>query len=260
MDIYICTYGRHNNQVTWNQLPRDIQDRTKLVVQYREFEKYTNYPILILPDEIRTLPDTREYLKNLESGHNKCVQLDDDLLFYTRRKDEPTKFQQATPDDMEALFYDIEMNLNKYAHVGVSGREGANRNVEDYLYVTRQMRVHGYNRKVLREWNVKHNRLQDVEDFDTTLQLLRAGFPNCVINYMVHNQSGGSAAPGGCSTYRTLETHDRDVRRLAELHPEYVTVVTKQTKTAWGGKERTDVRIKWKRAYNESAFARPLDQ
>lgn len=258
MDIYICTYGRHNKQVTWNQLPRNIQDRTKLVVQMREMEKYPDYPLLILPDHIRDLPSTRQYLLHL--SRDKCVQLDDDLLFYRRRMDDPTKFAQASPICILEMFDAIEGALNNYPSVGVSGREGANRNTEDYLYCTRQMRVHGYRRDVLQDLGVVHNRLKDVEDFDTTLQILTSGYMNCVLNEWVHNQSGGSNAPGGCSEYRTHDTHERDVKRLAEMFPDYVTVVKKTTKTAWGGGERYDVRIKWKRAYAESAKIGVLDR
>ena len=42
---------------------------------------------------------------------------------------------------------------------------------------------------------------------------------------------------------------NRCAHELEVLHPDYVTVVDKTTKTSWGGGTRTDVRIAWKKAY-----------
>ena len=42
---------------------------------------------------------------------------------------------------------------------------------------------------------------------------------------------------------------DRCSNELAALHPDFVKVVEKYTKTSWGGGIRTDVRIAWKKAY-----------
>jgi hypothetical protein len=80
-----------------------------------------------------------------------------------------------------------------------------------------------------------------------TLQLLRAGYPNAVITEFVHNQAG-SNTEGGCSAYRDAKMMESSARKLAKLHPGFVKVVTKETKTSWGGGERVDVQIAWKKA------------
>jgi hypothetical protein len=36
---------------------------------------------------------------------------------------------------------------------------------------------------------------------------------------------------------------------LQLLHPAFVKVVEKATKTSWGGETRTDVQVSWKKAY-----------
>ncbi len=252
MDIYICTYGRAHRQITWKQLPPTIQNRTTLVVQDREQHLYDSYPdVLVLPREIRTVADTRQWLLHYSSA--PCVQLDDDLVFSTRRHDDPSKFRPSTEVDLIRLFHNIEDLLEKYVHVGVSHREGANRNHEPLLHNTRQMRIHGYDRARLQHEGIEHNRLQVMEDFDTTLQLLRLGYPNAVINNIVHNQ-GGSNTEGGVSEYRTIESHNEHAEQLAALHPEYVKVVQKDNAGEWG--KRKDVRIQWKKAYSDGAARR----
>ena len=249
--ILICTYGRCQKQVTWDSLPESIQAKTTLVVQHRERELYQGFPTLVLPPHILTLPDTRQWLTdNAVIKDDKVIQLDDDLVFARRRIDEPTKFKPATPYDIECLFEEMYRMLDDYAHVGVSGREGANRDTNELKFEGRQMRIHGYRVDVLRKEKIVQNSMPDVEDFHTTLQLLELGYPNIILNWIVHNQSG-SNTEGGCSEYRTLATHDRDVRKLAVLHPQFVKVVTKKTSTSWGGQERKDVVIQWKKSYAE---------
>ena len=246
----VCTYGRPDKQITWDSLPKEIRLRACLVVQDREAGKYPGLPTLVLPPTIKNLPDTRQWLR--DNTGPKVVQLDDDLVFATRRADVPTKFRPAMNIEIIKMFDAIEYALDSYAHVGVSHREGANRNTEPYIQVGRMMRILGYRTDVLRKENIVHNRIPDMEDFDVTLQLLRKGYPNLILNNWVHNQ-GGSNTEGGCSDYRTMETHARDCHILAEkLHPGFVKAVEKTTKTSWGGTTRTDVRMSWKKAY-ESA-------
>jgi hypothetical protein len=67
---------------------------------------------------------------------------------------------------------------------------------------------------------------------------------------MVQNQAGSNLA-GGCSTYRTMESQSKAAHALKERFPEFVNIVQKQTKTAWGGQAREDVIIQWKAAYAE---------
>ena len=137
--------------------------------------------------------------------------------------------------------------LEEFVHGGVSPREGANRDTNDLRFNTRIMRVHFFRPFSVERLGVKLNRIPFMSDFDTTLQLLRAGAENFCLNNWVHNQAG-SNTEGGCSTTRSLEKLGQAAERLHELHPEFVTVVEKTTKGSWGGGTRKDVRIQWKKA------------
>ena len=116
---------------------------------------------------------------------------------------------------------------------------------------TRLLRMLAYHVPTYKALKVKFDRIQFMEDFDVTLQLLRAGKPNRLLHAWCHDQVT-SNAPGGCSTYRTLAKQGVAAHSLKKLHPEFVRVVEKTTKTAWGGATRTDVQIAWKKAYKSS--------
>lgn len=252
MDIIIPTLGRHNRQTTFDALPMKWQDKTLLAVQAHESHLYDRYPHLVLPENIKDIASTRHYLvhecEQLRSD-NICM-IDDDLVFSARRTDEPTKFRTMFHEDYDEMFGEVIYQLRHYAHVGISHREGANRNTERFADVTRQMRVLAFQKKVLAKHALGYGRVPVMEDFDMTLRLLKLGLPNRLCNMWVHNQ-GGSNTSGGCSTFRTLEMQNAAAHKLAALHPGYVKTVRKQTKDSWGGQERTDVTVYWKRAYND---------
>jgi hypothetical protein len=246
MTVLIPTYGRSHRQTTYAAL-RQVCDPV-LVVQKREADKYSYFSrVAVLPDNIRTIGPTRQWIFRNYTG--RIVMFDDDLDFAVRRNDDPTKFRAAAPEDLAAMIGQLYMEMDNYDHVGIAAREGANRNTQPYLYNTRMMRVLGYDLDALQNVPLSWDALECMEDFHVTLTLLRSGRPNLLLNRYVHNQSG-SGAEGGCSHFRTPEVQAAAAHKLKELHPDFVTVVTKTTKTAWGGGTRTDVRIQWKRAYS----------
>lgn len=252
MEIYIPTRGRVF-QETWSWLPKEIQAKTRFVVPWGDDYIRGVGRVLRTPPEVNGIGPTRQWIIDLMklSTSNKVVMLDDDLTFATRRIDDQTKFIPSTAENIIDLFYRIDRYLDKFAHVGVATREGGNRDTNDTILNTRLLRVLSYRTDVLHEQKIRFDRLEFMEDFDVTLQLLRNGFPNLKINWIVHNQRS-SNAPGGCSTYRTLAGQSKAAAGLAELHPDFVSVVTKKTKTAWNGQERQDVIIQWKRAFDSA--------
>jgi len=230
MRIWIPTC--RTEQVTYNNLPPSLQARVEFL------------------DNDTRIANKRQFI--LDNCDEPFVMLDDDLRFAVRREDEPTKFRDASSADILALFGSIESALQQYAHVGVSGREGANRVTRPVLECTRMMRILGYQPHVLKANNIRFDRLEVMEDFDVTLRLLKLGYPNLVLNQWVHDQ-GGSNTKGGCSVWRTPLVQTQNAWALHNYHPDCVTVVRKSTKSAWGGGERTDVRIAWKRAYGSAS-------
>lgn len=257
MQIFIPTRGRTFQEtycsLTEGYSEEPIGPKIKFVVPYRSGHLGERENVLVTPPEIDGIGPTRQWIVDYaaERDIKKIVMFDDDLVFATRREDEPTKFRPSTPGEVEFLLGRISNCLDQFAHVGVATREGGNRDTSDFVYNTRLLRVLAYRVDVLRREEIRFDRLELMEDFDVTLQLLRRGYANVKINGMAHNQRS-SNAPGGCSTYRTLEKQSAAARGLAALHSEFVDTVTKKTKTAWNGKERTDVRIQWKAAFDSA--------
>lgn len=258
MKIYIHTYGRAGKQVTLDNLPPKILQTVCLVVQSRESKKYLyvderyGCQVLVLPKNIIRLSPTRQWLLENCPGDYMGL-LDDDLIFFKRGKD--LKLSKMSCRDFISMFALMKTWMSKYkaVHCGISAREGNNRISVDHIQCSRMMRALFYNVNVLRKEGVSFNRIMTKQDFDMTLQLLRRGYPNPVSYLFAHNQSGGSNSKGGCSSYRTNKVMNDSAYKLAKLHPGFVKVVEKKSKSSWGGGSRVDVRISWKKAY-ESSF------
>lgn len=252
MRIYIPTYGRSDKQVTRDSLPERIRNEVVLVVQDREKDQYRDAPVLVLPPHITTIGPTRQWLMETVQDRVVCM-MDDDLTFATRRADNPSRFYESSEEDMLRMIFTLWELAVATGMAGISPREGANREIEKLRWNTRQIRVHAILRGLYLRNGYRFDRVPLMEDFDVVLQHLRKGERNVVLNQWVHNQ-GGSNTSGGCSHYRTPELQEQAAHALRELHPDFVTVVTKETKTSWGGKVRSDVRIAWKKAAHAGAL------
>lgn len=256
MKIFIPSSNRWDKSTTYDNLPRGLQREVSLVVPENQWRIYTEsgLPAVATPRNVVGIGPTRQWICDAYGG--KLLMLDDDLVFATRRSDDPTKFRDSTEEEVMDLLGEIEDTLNNgIVHGAVAPREGGNRVTDDVLYNVRCLRALFYNADILKQHDIKFTDMEVMEDFHVALSLLRLGYPSLTINRMVQNQNG-SNLPGGCSDYRTMEMQERSAYALKERHPDFVTVVQKTTKTAWGGTTRTDVRIAWKKAY-ASAGANP---
>lgn len=253
LQVFIHTYGRSGDQQSLKRLSPRVRRRTWLVVQERESNLYDWPRLLILPDHIRMLSPTRQYILE-HAKRTKIIMMDDDLAFYRRKSSEDWHLRYCKDKDVSVLFDQLSSWLDDYVHCGVSAREGNNRVEKSHVENTRMMRLLGYNRELVLKAGARFDRLDTKQDFDMTLQLLRAGFENIVSYGFAQGQWRSSNAPGGCSEYRTQDMMSRCAEELAELHPGFVKVVTKRTKTAWRdfGNVRKDVICYWQKAYRSS--------
>jgi hypothetical protein len=251
MKIYIPSRARAEQaNHTWENLPPALQERAVMVVHDDEVAAYAQrFPdARFITPRLKGIGNIRQFVIEISDG--PVLMLDDDLRFFVRRKDDPTKFLKASPKDIRAMIDKMEASLSGYAHAAIAFREGGNRRTEDTLENTRCLRALGYNAAVLKKEGIRFDRLKVMEDFDVALQLLRKGYPSLTLNKWVQDQTT-SNAPGGCSTYRTLDVQAKGARGLAKLHPDFVRLVEKETKGAWGGGKRLDVQVAWKKAYEE---------
>jgi hypothetical protein len=252
LTVYIHTLGRVDNQPTLIAL-RAGGVTPVLVVQAHEFEfhrmKYPAVPVLRLPKEIKSLSPTRQWL--LENCETRFMILcDDDLRFSRKNPDDRSKLLDAKPSDIADMMAMVRSKLQRFAHVGISAREGNNRKPEPHQINERMMRFLAYDRSRVPP-SCRFDRVPAKQDFDMTLQLLRNRLANCVIYEYAQDQVGASNARGGCATYRTEEMADSAARELYRLHPDFVSLVEKDN-TNWRGFKnptRLEVKIAWKRAF-----------
>jgi len=256
LNIYIHSSGRAGSQPTLKALMETrYAPNVWLVVQEKEAEAYYKaHPdanIRILPADITMLSPTRQHLL-YNTPADKIILMDDDLTF-SGRSGQPMEVRLLPlgAEGLENMIAEVEGHLNDWTHVGISAREGNNRVSEYTQEVGRMMRVLAYDVEVVTKIGARFDRIDTKQDFDMTLQLLRAGHPNLIMFNYAHNQPG-SQKEGGCAAYRDEEMMARCSYELANLHPGFVKVVAKETKSSWGGGIRTDVRISWKKAYEDS--------
>jgi len=253
--IYIPTRSRIDKQITWNSLTPKLRAVVMFVVNHNE--KGTEHlpgPVIRCPRNINSIGGVRQYIVDYHYKRKvgpHLIMLDDDLRFFIRRNDDPTKFQRILDTELNECFTTVDTLLHSYPNIGILHREGANRVGSPIVECTRLLRALAYNVTVLRKVKARFDRLIVMEDFDVALQLLRAGYKTCAVAEYVQDQTG-SNAPGGCSDYRTLKRQAEGAKGLAKLHAPFVKLVVKKTKTAWGGATRTDVTVRWKDAYASS--------
>lgn len=252
MNIYIPSRGRAGAELVWHRLPPPWREGAMLVVPKDEKKDYAHYsgvPVKnILAPDVHGIGAVRQWI--VDRCDYSVLMLDDDIHFFARRKDDPTKLLKASPSDTAKMLVVCDNVLQDHAHIGIATREGANRCTDKFIDNTRLLRALGYRPAILKKHGIRFDRLPVMEDFDVALQLLRLGYPSRQVNYFTQDQ-GASNAPGGCSEYRTMEVQAKGAEGLAKLHPEFVTVVEKEPLKSggWSGQARKDVRIAWKKAF-----------
>lgn len=242
MKIYIPTRGRVDRQITLRSLPASLRGRTWLVAPKDEVPhlKKLHKNVTAQPDEVTTIAAKREWIVKQHKG-DKLIMLDDDCGFYARGKNGLLK-EYANDAVIEELFQWVEDQLDAFAHVGISSRMGNNRVEEPEKRTSRMMHAIAFHVPTMKRV-VEFNRVAMREDFDYTLQLLRAGYDN-IVKYDVCVAPGSYGAKGGCADERTVQKSDEEAEKLAALHPGLVKVVQKD----YLGVPRKEVVVQWKKA------------
>ena len=266
MRIYVPTRAREDKQITARALLMAGVPFT-LVVDWIERESWLRkveelrgsrgkVDLLVCGKNTpRHIGAVRQFIVDQHSADNEygpgVLMLDDDLRFFKRRTDDPTKFLSASSKEIVGCLGQLTMLMRDYAHGGLCAREGANRSTKRIEECTRLLRALWYDVTVLRKQKIRFDRMTVMEDFDVALQLLRAGYKSFCYRDFVQDQTQ-SNAPGGCSIYRTLDVQAAGAKALNKLHPEFTKVVQKTTTTAWQGATRYDINVMWKKAYLSS--------
>lgn len=285
--ILIPTKGRVGQQQTLRSLPPRLRGITTLVAPREEVpELERRYEDLglqrILPQVpgLKHIAEKRAWMMKWARGkYERVVMIDDDCYFFARaplhqRKwDEEKSYwvpaaphykllsvEHATSDRLVSTFSELNQLIAECGHAGLSSRNGNHIVREEIVRVGRMMHCIGYDTEVFAAHVRTRGRPIVREDFDYTLQLLRAGYANAIV-YHTCVSPGGYNAPGGCSDERTRELSNEQAHLLAAAHPGFVRIRngvvryrSKDTefKNSNEESERLEVTVSWRKAY-ESA-------
>lgn len=253
MQIIIPTRNRIYEQITLQSLPRDLRQRTTLVCPKREaarlFSLYQDVKIVVQPDSNWKIAQKRKWIVQewSQCGYDKILMLDDDLKFATRVSPNDTHLREIKGDELIPEFKRIEDKLSpQFPHVGFGQRQFNQARPNGWKSPARMIYALAYYLPVV----IKECRFDLVEvreDMCVSLQLLLKGYPNAIWPETVIDQRGYDL-PGGASDERTVETSNAEARKLAELFPDYVSVVQRDYKASV---PRLEVRVQWKKALED---------
>lgn len=261
MLVVVPTRGRVENQMTLSNLTPALRRSVRVVCPDREAGRIESvwggrvHSVTRQPDGDMTIAQKRKWIVDTAraDGVEKLVMLDDDLRFCVRRDDDPGKFRQSRPEDVDAYFAELAEKLTPlvpHAGFGVRGGGISDRDKQGgWQEAKRMMYVLGYHVPTVAK-HATFGRIETREDMDVTLQLLLRGLPNLVCKTFVTDQKTGWGDKGGCSGQRTVESSNSDAEKLAELHPGFVRVVEKTYAGTHvtGSVTRKEVVCSWEKA------------
>lgn len=285
--ILIPTRGRTEQQTTLRSLAPKLQQITTLVAPKDEVSVlrrlYANLGVEVQeqPNTITNIADKRAWMMRWALRKwPRVAMLDDDCYFFARCAPENRTWdgggkgywvpnpghkllsvEHATAKKLVQAFSEWNNLIDKYGHAGLSSRNGNHAVEEEVLIVGRMMHAIGYDTEVFARKVKTKNRVLVREDFDYTLQLLRAGHENAIIFHTCVSP-GGYGAKGGCSDERTRELSNGEALKLAALHPGLVKLRSgvvryrsKETEFKNSNEEsdRLEVTVYWKKALSREA-------
>lgn len=259
MNLYIMTRGRVGNQITWNNLPPSLQNRTYLVCPPDEWEGHEAYGIptrnlLIQPTWVNNYSDKFRWIlqDGMADGNDKAVILDDDLTFSIPyiREDGERRLKTLAKQDLHHVktgFDYMEYLLDDTALVSFHPRQMGHTKEPPYAENGKVVCVQGINRKMIGVVG-ELNRFPILADVVLNATLLSRGLGNKLITTMFLDW-GSCQAPGGCSLTRTAEVQAEACYWLEERFGPYIKAVEKEAKNGWLGGKRVDFRGQWKKLH-----------
>lgn len=251
MEIFVPSRSRFERSLTLEAL-KGKWEHVRLVVPATQFKQYIplarRMEVMLLGCPANGIARTREWIG--QKAKSKFLMLDDDLRFYRRASFEDVQLHMFNKHDMPNMLTFVSRLLDDFAHVAISAR-GGNNQLKGYPFVTnkRPLRALAYRKREFIK--AKHGRVQIMEDFDVTLQLIGMGYQNAVLVQYAQDQPMTQMA-GGCSDYRTHELHERNVRLMAKLHPGIVKLRQKENKTGGEFGSRLEATIYWEKAHAQA--------
>ena len=244
--IYIPTLGRSQNQITFNGLPKNVQQITSLVVQPKEEHLYANYPIVVLPDNDIGITATRKWIYS-NSKFDKYGVFDDDLRFIRRTPNGERSKRTMTEDDWIYLLTYTNNWLGKFPLIGLCQGDLPPTG-KQYIDLTNSTAAFFFNKQLMPDVDELDWSLPVCEDIHMVLQLFKQGYKNRV--WQEFGCISKMLSEGGCNEWRTLDLINNTHAQLIDLYPGYVS--WNGVKENVMGGEYKKIKIKWKKMYTDN--------
>lgn len=266
--IFIPTLNRIDNQITYNQLPKELKERVVMVVQKHEADQYTypcEYLVLdesINPDNYLAIAYTRKRI--YEEGRNiKYAVMDDDLTFGRRNQKYfggPNNMEKSkrtcTDDDMMEMFelFDRWLDEESVTVCGASHEENPPQSqwYQNNCSVGSAMWINGKDfTDVLDEFEL--TKIKCGEDICFLLHLLSYGYQNRVSQeFFFKNNSVHKKLDSVIWDKQSFEDTHRDHQILEQMFPGVFNIVYEQdgTRKSGGFRDYGKFKVNWKKAIN----------
>ena len=257
--IYIPTYGRQGNQITFDNLPKKWQDKTFLITH--PDQEHTGYPEIKCDAQGKGIAEVRKWICQYGEG-KRYGMLDDDIEFlYTKRDGEEgpgnSKLSDEKFDDMINTM-DSWMDEG-YIHTACDvSWNPPTRNID--FRINSRITTNIFYDGTKMPYKELDWALDFVEDYYVNLQLLTMGYQNKV-SLMYRVNAAATQTKGGCENFRTLDIHNKHMRDLRQKYPAFVKLKEKVANSGeWKGVVKLGATISWKKAYESSQSTGSLEE
>ena len=227
MRIYIPTYKRVDNQITFENLPEEIQKNVIMVVQQQERDQYKyDCEYLVVGNDIG-IAKTRELIYQ-HAGLHRFGIMDDDLRLFRRNakymgeeSNMETSRRLMNLDDWNYWLSEVhrlfdDKNVMHIGHRDVSLPPYG----QKYFHFKPILAVHWIDGLKLSKFidEVDWNLAQIGEDLVLTLECLQRGYLHYISDEVAMTRWETAFAEGGCAEFRTSEVNDAEMMKIAKKY------------------------------------------
>ena len=256
--IYIPTYKRVEDQITFDSLPDKYKEKTILVVQERERPLHKHdVEYLVVGDNIGIAKTRKKIIDH--AGKSRFCLYDDDVKFYRRNirylmkenwQDSDMKGvkRPMTEDDFDEMFDIFNSWMDNQNIIQIGYRSAflppSWRLYTDFTDVYSGYMINGVELSKFVD-DIDWTFVEVGEDSMMSLEFLLRG-------YKIRRSELFCIQPkwwqeGGCSEFRNAKFHNKEHKKLMDKYPEYV-YFKKEIKRSNIGIIK-DYRYRWKEAY-----------
>lgn len=226
-NIYIPTFKRCDNQITYFNLPKKYQEKTIFVIQEQESDHYffKDKKTLIVSNNIG-IAKTRECICKdaINNSLDYFCMLDDDLSFITRDDGKSKNSEDTDFDNIFTIMQEWLLEDRCIATSLISTRIPPSKD-KSFIYNSAIGGIIFYNTNKLKSCfsNIDWLSCKILEDLYVQMQLLELGYiTKTSLKYCIN--AGKIQTSGGCSLFRTNDLFNETICFLKKRYARYMRI------------------------------------